>query len=109
MVGQALGHSNSSRGRGLTEKYIGHLRTDNWRARVDATTDDDMALGNFNNPDFVENPFKRQRSSTTEVQSVLMLPEEAEAEILFHSRLVQQANSYMNTCFSIVLLVVRRE
>lgn len=30
-----------------------------------------------------------------------MTPEEAEKEALFHSRLVQQANSYMNACFSI--------
>lgn len=30
-----------------------------------------------------------------------MAPEEAEKEALFHSRLVQQANSYMNACFSI--------
>ncbi|KAK4626727.1 N-carbamoyl-D-amino acid hydrolase [Fulvia fulva] len=28
-------------------------------------------------------------------------PEQAEKEALFHSRLVQQANSYMNACFSI--------
>jgi predicted amidohydrolase len=33
--------------------------------------------------------------------SKAMLPEKAEAEALFHSRLVQQANSYMNACFSI--------
>lgn len=30
-----------------------------------------------------------------------MSPKEAEAEALFHSRLVQQSNSYMNACFSI--------
>lgn len=30
-----------------------------------------------------------------------MSPEQAEKEALFHSRLVQQANSYMNACFSI--------
>ena len=30
-----------------------------------------------------------------------MSPKEAEAEALFHSKLVQQANSYMNACFSI--------
>lgn len=30
-----------------------------------------------------------------------MTPQEAEKEALFHSRLVQQANSYMNACFSI--------
>lgn len=30
-----------------------------------------------------------------------MSPEEATEEALFHSRLVQQANSYMNACFSI--------
>lgn len=30
-----------------------------------------------------------------------MSPEEQEREALFHSRLVQQANSYMNACFSI--------
>ena len=30
-----------------------------------------------------------------------MSPEKAEAEALFHSKLVQQANSYMNACFSI--------
>lgn len=30
-----------------------------------------------------------------------MAPEEAEKEALFHSRLVQQANSYMHACFSI--------
>lgn len=30
-----------------------------------------------------------------------MSPENAEAEALFHSKLVQQANSYMNACFSI--------
>ncbi|GIZ42257.1 hypothetical protein CKM354_000553200 [Cercospora kikuchii] len=30
-----------------------------------------------------------------------MTPEEQEKEALFHSRLVQQANSYMNACFSI--------
>ncbi|KAH9825921.1 N-carbamoyl-D-amino acid hydrolase [Teratosphaeria destructans] len=30
-----------------------------------------------------------------------MSPEEAQREALFHSRLVQQANSYMNACFSI--------
>ncbi|EME46626.1 hypothetical protein DOTSEDRAFT_43111 [Dothistroma septosporum NZE10] len=30
-----------------------------------------------------------------------MPPEQAEQEALFHSRLVQQANSYMNACFSI--------
>jgi predicted amidohydrolase len=30
-----------------------------------------------------------------------MSPEEAKKEALFHSRLVQQANSYMNACFSI--------
>ncbi|KAF2773206.1 putative N-carbamoyl-D-amino acid hydrolase [Teratosphaeria nubilosa] len=30
-----------------------------------------------------------------------MSPEEAQKEALFHSRLVQQANSYMNACFSI--------
>ncbi|KAK4542026.1 hypothetical protein LTR36_007226 [Oleoguttula mirabilis] len=30
-----------------------------------------------------------------------MSPEEAKTEALFHSRLVQQANSYMNACFSI--------
>lgn len=30
-----------------------------------------------------------------------MPPEQAEKEALFHSRLVQQANSYMNACFSI--------
>ena len=30
-----------------------------------------------------------------------MDPKKAEAEALFHSRLVQQANSYMNACFSI--------
>lgn len=30
-----------------------------------------------------------------------MSPEQAEAEALFHSKLVQQANSYMNACFSI--------
>ena len=30
-----------------------------------------------------------------------MSPEESEKEALFHSRLVQQANSYMNACFSI--------
>ena len=30
-----------------------------------------------------------------------MSPEEAEKESLFHHRLVMQANSYMNTCFSI--------
>lgn len=30
-----------------------------------------------------------------------MTPEQAKAEALFHSRLVQQANSYMNACFSI--------
>lgn len=30
-----------------------------------------------------------------------MSPEEAEKEALFHSRLVQRANSYMNACFSI--------
>ena len=28
-------------------------------------------------------------------------PEKAKSEALFHSRLVQQANSYMNACFSI--------
>lgn len=30
-----------------------------------------------------------------------MSPEKAQQEALFHSRLVQQANSYMNACFSI--------
>ena len=30
-----------------------------------------------------------------------MSPEKAKEEALFHSRLVQQANSYMNACFSI--------
>lgn len=30
-----------------------------------------------------------------------MTPQEAEKEALFHSRLVQQANSYMHACFSI--------
>ena len=30
-----------------------------------------------------------------------MSPEEAQKEALFHSRLVQQANSYQNACFSI--------
>ena len=30
-----------------------------------------------------------------------LTPEEAEKEALFHSKLVQQANSYMNACFSI--------
>lgn len=30
-----------------------------------------------------------------------MTPAEAQSEALFHSRLVQQANSYMNACFSI--------
>jgi len=30
-----------------------------------------------------------------------MSPKDAEAEALFHSRLVQQGNSYMNACFSI--------
>ncbi|KAK3621768.1 hypothetical protein LTR56_022585 [Elasticomyces elasticus] len=30
-----------------------------------------------------------------------MSPEQAEQEALFHSKLVQQANSYMNACFSI--------
>lgn len=30
-----------------------------------------------------------------------MTPEQAQKEALFHSRLVQQANSYMNACFSI--------
>lgn len=30
-----------------------------------------------------------------------MSPEEQEKEALFHSRLVQQANSYMHACFSI--------
>ena len=30
-----------------------------------------------------------------------MSPEQAKQEALFHSRLVQQANSYMNACFSI--------
>lgn len=30
-----------------------------------------------------------------------MSPEDSEKEALFHSRLVQQGNSYMNACFSI--------
>lgn len=30
-----------------------------------------------------------------------LTPEEAEREALFHSKLVQQANSYMNACFSV--------
>jgi predicted amidohydrolase len=30
-----------------------------------------------------------------------MTPEQAQTEALFHSRLVQQSNSYMNACFSI--------
>jgi hypothetical protein len=52
------------RPRGDQKKYVGHIRDDTWKRRLEAGFEDDFG------PDVVRQPFKRARQSTTAVLEI---------------------------------------
>ena len=53
-----LGHSSSLRDQEVTKKYVGHIRDDTWKRRLEADFEDDFG------PDIARQPFKRARQDT---------------------------------------------
>jgi hypothetical protein len=61
---RTLNHQGSVRERGLTASYVGYLRDDTWKRRLEAPLEDVFT------PDVALQPFKRSRQSTAAVLDV---------------------------------------
>ena len=59
-----LGHSSSTRDQEVTKRYVGHIRDDTWKRRLEADFNDDFG------PDIVRQPFKRAWQSINVVLNI---------------------------------------
>ncbi|KFZ23385.1 hypothetical protein V502_02138 [Pseudogymnoascus sp. VKM F-4520 (FW-2644)] len=60
MVADAMGHTEATRAAGVTKRYVGYTRTDNWAQRVDARFNDPFGVT------VAPAPFKHKRRSRIE-------------------------------------------